>query len=63
MTQTHEQIVKSIKGSFAVEGISVSEHSLYNMERLSSGNISCEELISEIVKKYTAKRNEYVFKI
>ena len=57
MTQTHEQIVKNIKGSFAVEGISVSERSLYNMERLSSGSISCKELISEIVKKYTAKRS------
>lgn len=57
MTQTHEQIVKNIKGSFAVEGMSVSERSLYNMERLSSGSISCEELISKIVKKYTAKRS------
>lgn len=57
MTQTHEQIVKNIKGSFAVEGISVSEHSLYNIERLSSGSISCKELISEIIKKYTVKRN------
>lgn len=57
MIQTHEQIIKNIKGSFAVEGISVSEHSLHNMERLSSKSISCEELISEIVKKYTAKRS------
>lgn len=57
MTQTHEQIVKNIKGSLAVEGMSVSERSLYNMERLSSGSISCKELISEIVKKYTAKRS------
>lgn len=57
MTQTHEQIVKNIKGSFAVEGMSLSERSLYNMERLSSGRISCEELISEIIKKYTANRS------
>lgn len=57
MAQTHEQLVKNIKGSFAVEGINMSKQSLENLERLEKGNITCEALISEIAKKYTLKRN------
>lgn len=57
MTQTHDQIVKNIKGSFAVEGINISNQSLNNLERLAEGNITCEELISEIAKRYISKRS------
>lgn len=56
MTQTHDQIVKNIKGSFAIEGINISKQSLQNLQRLAKGSISCGKLISEIATKYNLQR-------
>ena len=55
MTQSYNQAVKNISGSFAVEGIDLSKQSLHNLERLSKGNVSITELVKEISERYKIK--------
>lgn len=55
MTQSYNQIIKNIKGSFAVEGMRLSKQSLNNLERLSKGNVSIAELVKEISERYKSK--------
>ncbi len=54
-TQSHENIVKNIQGSFAVENIMLSEKSLSNLKRLAMGNIDVNSLIEEIASRYSQK--------
>ncbi len=51
-TATHNDIVKNIQGSFAVENITLSKKSLSNLEHLSNGSIDIENLVNEIKDKY-----------
>lgn len=55
MTQSYNQAVKNISGSFVVEGIDLSKQSLHNLERLSKGNVSITELVKEISERYKIK--------
>ena len=55
VTQSFNQAVKNIKGSFAVEGMNLSKQSLHNLERLSKGNVSITELVKEISERYKVK--------
>lgn len=55
MAQSYNQAVKNIKGSFAVEGITLSKQSLHNLERLSNGSVSIAELIKGISERYKVK--------
>lgn len=55
--QTYNQIVKNIKGSFAVEGMSLGSQSLRNLKRLSNGSITISELVKEITEKYAQKEH------
>lgn len=48
----YKSSVKSIKGTFAVEGMSVSRESIANLKRLANGESSCYELIEELKRKY-----------
>ncbi len=54
---SNAQIIDSIKGSFAVEGIELSKKSLHNLKRLSQEEISCDALVAEIIENYSQKRN------
>lgn len=51
-SRNYESNIKNIKGTFAVEGMSVSENTIANLKRLSDGKISCDMLVEEIKEKY-----------
>jgi len=50
--RNYESNIKNIKGTFAVEGMRVSENTIANLKRLSDGKISCDMLVEEIKEKY-----------
>lgn len=44
--------LKNLQGTFAVEGMNISDESILNLERLASGESSCSEIIEELKQKY-----------
>lgn len=48
----YQSNLKNLKGTFAVEGMSVSENSVLNLKRLAANKASYTEIIEEIKKKY-----------
>ena len=48
----YQSNLKNLKGTFAVEGMSVSENSVLNLRRLAANKASYTEIIEEIKKKY-----------
>ncbi len=44
--------LKNIKGTFAVEGVDISDDSISNLKRLATGEASCSEIIEELKQKY-----------
>ena len=57
-----ESNLKNLKGTFAVEGMTVSEESIENLKRIDSGKVSYTYVIEELKLKYMRGLN-YVFKI
>ena len=47
--------LKNLKGTFAVEGMNISDESIFNLERLANGESSCTEIIMELKQKYMQK--------
>ena len=47
--------LKNLQGTFAVEGMNISDESISNLKRLAEGESSCDEIISELKQKYTRK--------
>lgn len=47
-----ENNLKNLKGTFAVEGMTVSEDGIKNLKRIDSGKVSYTEVIEEIKHKY-----------
>lgn len=52
MTGNFEKNVKSIEGSFAVEGMSISDDTKAYLKRMASGKATCSEIIEELKAKY-----------
>lgn len=55
MDKSYSDDLKNIKGTFAVEGMSVSEETQKNLERLAEGRATCAEIVNELVKKYSQR--------
>ncbi len=47
-----ESNLKNLKGTFAVEGMKVSESGIKNLKRIDSGKISYTQMIEELKRKY-----------
>ncbi len=47
-----ESNLKNLKGTFAVEGMTVSEEGIKNLKRIDSGKVSYTEVIEELKLKY-----------
>ena len=50
-----ESNLKNLKGTFAVESMTVSEESIKNLKRIDSGKVSYTEVIEELKLKYTQR--------
>ncbi len=44
--------IESIKGTFAIEGMSISSETIDNLRRISNEENACSEIIEEIKEKY-----------
>ena len=52
-TQTeNESNLRNLKGTFAVEGLSVSPNTRKKLECIASGQANCQQIIDEIIAKY-----------
>lgn len=47
-----ENNLKNLKGTFAVEGMKISESGIKNLRRIESGNVSYTDVIEELKQKY-----------
>lgn len=48
----YENSLKNLAGTFAVEGMSISNESMLNLEKLATGKKSCSEIVQELKIKY-----------
>ncbi len=48
-----EKNLKNLKGTFAVENMTVSEEGIKNLKRIDSGKVSYKDVIEELKLKYT----------
>ena len=47
-----EEDMRNLRGTFAVEGITLSESTVRNLERIAQGSASYETILREIKEKY-----------
>lgn len=50
-----ESNLKNLKGTFAVEGMVISETGIKNLKRIESGKVRYTEVIEELKQKYTQR--------
>ena len=50
-----ENNLKNLKGTFAVEGMSISKESIENLKRIESGKARYTDVIEELKLKYTKR--------
>lgn len=50
--ELHEQIVRMISGTLAIEGIELSENSKRNLGRYANGKADAQQLLEEIKARY-----------
>lgn len=50
--ELHEQIVRMVSGTLAIEGIELSENSKRNLDRYANGEANAQQLIEEIKNRY-----------
>lgn len=50
-----ESNLKNLKGTFAVEGMTVSDEGIKNLKRIDSGKVSYTNVIEELKLKYTQR--------
>ena len=51
----YESDLSSLKGTFAVEGITLSQDTIANIERIARGQASCQQILQELHTKYDRK--------
>ncbi len=54
--ERHERMVRNVAGTFAIEGITLSDSSRNNLDRLFSGQASYEQIMEEIRAKYDKRK-------
>lgn len=50
--QQYNEYIKNIKGTFAIENMTVSKSTLENLKKIADGKVSYNQVISELVNKY-----------
>lgn len=51
-SKDYKSNIKNVKGTFAVEGMTISDATALNLKRLADGRVSCDTLIEELKEKY-----------
>ena len=51
-TPQHKRNLRNIRGSFAAEGMSISESTRSNLDRIASGQASYQQVLTELRAKY-----------
>lgn len=51
-SELHEQIVRMVSGTLAIEGIELSENSKRNLDRYANGEADAQQLLEEIKNRY-----------
>ena len=52
VTQQHNSNLRNIRGTFAAEGMSISEPTHKNLDRIASGQTSYQQVLTELRAKY-----------
>lgn len=56
MTESeYNKILSNLKGTFAIEGIELSEKALHNLHRIAFDGVDYERVLEEIKVKYTKR--------
>ena len=53
--EDYDSNVKNVKGTFAVEGMGISNETIFNMKRMASGETTYNVIIEELKEKYTQR--------
>ena len=48
----HEQNLRNIYGTFALEGMTISKETRRNLDRIASGEVSYQQVLQELRAKY-----------
>lgn len=51
-TPQHKSNLRNIRGTFAAEGMSISESTRRNLDRIASGQVSYQRVLTELRAKY-----------
>lgn len=51
----HKSDLRNVCGTFAIEGITISEDTRGNLDRIGSGQASYQQVVNELRAKYTKK--------
>lgn len=54
--EQHKNIVRCIAGTMAIERITLSDASRYNLDRYASGQADYQEILSELKAKYMREK-------
>ncbi len=49
-----ENMLKNVQGTFSAEGLTLNETCLANLSRIANGNISYQQVLTELKTKYTS---------
>lgn len=51
----HKSDLRNVCGTFAIEGITISEDTRGNLDRIGSGQVSYQQVVNELRAKYLKK--------
>ena len=51
-SENHKKIIRNVAGTMAIEGITLSEASIVNLERYARGQADYHQIIAELKAKY-----------
>lgn len=54
-TSQHKRNLRNIRGTFAAEGITISNATRRNLDRIASGQASYQQVLGELHAKYTKR--------
>jgi hypothetical protein len=52
-SEQFQHYLASIRGSFAIEGIELSDDTIHNLQRIANGEATSDEIIHEILQRYS----------
>ena len=55
-TAQQERMLRNLYGTFAAEGITLSASTRRNLDRIVSGEASCQQVLNELREKYEKQR-------